>query len=255
MKLKNQVSRNTRKCRLGLISPVAILMTLSCFSLLFGQQQFTPQWHPGQNWLIQTQYFQYYQKNETQGNVPSQSIRWQFVVVREEPEQFVVEVRSPDIPPEVWMELFVNKITMSVERSVLHYVARDEPREIISEFPGQGMVPQFAQVGQAPCQMPYFPLEQQDSLTYQRDIEADEEVFEVTFQQQVQQFENPAIIRELVAARLPVYIEVPDVPRFFLVQTQQDEAQVEQVWAETLPWYFLSINTSSISWLVEYSDE
>ena len=102
-----------------------------------------------------------------------------------------------------------------------------------------------------PYRLPLFPLSEEGWKTYSYDLQVGEEIFEVETVQEVTIIEDPEQVREWLQERTDMPIVVPDAPRYFLVRIQQDTYQVEQVWAQDVPWYLYSTDDSSVSGLVE----
>jgi len=219
------------------------------------QQGYLPAWKVGTTWSIQTQYYWFMPKQVYVENdrTPIRQIQWQFEIVDEDSQQFFVRVKSPTIPT-TWMELMIDKPTLSIRRSVLHYVERGTEQAIAESYSGQGMVPYFAQLGEVPYQLPLFPLNKPGIVEYQRDASTDTEIFATKIAQTVQTTDDVHQVQEFLAAKLLKPMVIPDSSQYFIVKTREQDGaeqdyELDQVWAENLPWYLFSADNYSTSWL------
>jgi len=213
-------------------------------------QEFFPRWEVGSTWQVQTQYTQYQEMSQEPGQTTTQ---WNFEVVEQDERYFVVQVRNAD-DPEARIHLWVDRETMSLQQQSYQFQAQGQTQDMQGQFPGQGMVPQWAQIGPCPAEMPLFPVGQQAEQTYQRDLSGfEEEIFPIDISQQERWTDDPGNIQEYLA-QFPhtEEIDVQAAPFYYIVESEYNVSRVRQIWAQEVPWYLVSINDNSISWLVDY---
>ena len=66
--------------------------------------------------------------------------------------------------------------------------------------------------------MPLFPLDEPGLIEYERDIPAGDEIFEAKLVQIIEAADNIEQVRKFLTERLLEPIEIPDSPRYFIVQ-------------------------------------
>ncbi|NES22150.1 MAG: hypothetical protein F6K41_25300 [Symploca sp. SIO3E6] len=218
-------------------------------------QSYLPVWETGMSWTVQTQYFwsipkEYYlEKNTT----PVLKSKWQFEVTDQDNQEFHIDVRNDEFL-DTWMELAVDKSNLSVTQATLHYVAHGQEQVMSEEYSGKGIIPYFAQLGEVPYQLPWFPLNESQELEYVKDIASSQEVFETTIFQSVHSTNDVSEVKAFLAPRLVNQIVIPQSDRFYIVENQEQNDlglgyKLSQVWVSGLPWYLFSEDDYSISWL------